>query len=96
MKMLPNKLALLGAVLASMFAVACGQGGGGQQSSSMIPRRQSRSTIARASCTPSRWKMGQLRAMATGDAPVDETQFKKAANDLVALAGMITEGFVPE
>jgi cytochrome c556 len=41
-------------------------------------------------------KMALLGAMARGEAEVDDAAFRKAASDLDALAGMVTEGFMPE
>jgi len=41
------------------------------------------------------WKVGKLRGMAQGEVPVDEAFAKKAAHDVATLAGMITEGFIP-
>jgi cytochrome c556 len=41
-------------------------------------------------------KSATIGAMARGEAPVDEAAFAKAVNDLAAVAGMMTEGFMPE
>ena len=94
MKMLSSKLALLGALLASMFVIACSQqapSGAAVDDSPEAEAFRYRQGLMRGVA----WKMGQLRGMATGDVPVDEAVFKKAANDLVTLAGMIPEGFIP-
>lgn len=41
------------------------------------------------------WKLIQLRDMADGVVAADDAEFVKGAEDLSALAGMVTEGFVP-
>lgn len=41
------------------------------------------------------WKVAAARGMAQGEIPVDEAAFAKHARDVAALAGMITEGFIP-
>src|SRR5688500_18601138 len=41
------------------------------------------------------YKVGQARAMAQGEIPADNAAFAKDANDIAALAGMVTEGFIP-
>jgi cytochrome c556 len=41
------------------------------------------------------WKVGKLRGMAQGEVTVDEAVAKKSAHDVATLAGMVTEGFIP-
>jgi len=41
------------------------------------------------------WKVSKLRGMAQGEVTVDEAFAKKSAHDVATLAGMITEGFIP-
>jgi len=41
------------------------------------------------------YKVAQARGMAQGEIPVDEAVFKKHASDVATLAGMVTEGFIP-
>lgn len=41
-------------------------------------------------------KMMTLNNMVRGEIPADDQLFTKAANDLVAMAGMTTEGFMPQ
>jgi cytochrome c556 len=41
------------------------------------------------------WKMAQVGGMADGEIPVDEQAFREHARDLAALAGMVTDGFIP-
>ena len=89
---------LLGAVLVPMLVVSCGQqGSGGAGGAAAEPdtpetaafhyRDSLMKTIA--------WKVGKLRGMAQGEIPADEAAFKKHAHDVATLAGMITEGFIP-
>jgi cytochrome c556 len=89
-----KKLAtLLGASFASLLLVAC-SGGGGQAPADDTPegaavqfRQSLMETIA--------YKVGQARAMAQGEIPADNATFAKHANDVAVLAGMVTEGFIP-
>jgi cytochrome c556 len=41
------------------------------------------------------WKVGKLRGMAAGDIPVDDAVAVKSARDVAAIAGMLTDGFIP-
>jgi len=41
------------------------------------------------------WKVGKLRGMASGDIPVDDAAAVKNARDVAAIAGMLTDGFIP-
>jgi cytochrome c556 len=41
------------------------------------------------------WKVARLRAMAMGEIPVDNAAAEKDARDVAALAGMMSEGFIP-
>jgi cytochrome c556 len=88
-----NKLAVLGASLVSLLVVACSQGGG---SAAVDDSPEGRAVTYRHGVMRSvEWKVVQLRGMAQGEITVDETAFKKHAGDLATLAGMITEGFIP-
>jgi cytochrome c556 len=88
-----KKLAtLLGASLVSLVVVACGGGGTAPadetpESAAFQYRRAVMQSIA--------YKVGQARGMAQGEIPVDEAAFRKHASDVVTLAGMIPEGFIP-
>ena len=42
------------------------------------------------------WKAGQVRGMAQEEIPPDDAAFTKNAGDLAALAGMISDGFIPD
>jgi cytochrome c556 len=86
-------ISLVGVVLIPMLLVACGQGPGQSQlpdtpeTAAFHYREGLMTTIA--------WKVGQLRGMAQGEVKADEAAFKKHAHDVATLAGMITEGFIP-
>jgi len=41
------------------------------------------------------WKVGKLNGMAQGEIPVDDAAALKNARDVASLAGMMTEGFIP-
>lgn len=41
------------------------------------------------------FKVARLRSMAMGEIPANDAAFAKDAQDVVALAGMIAEGFIP-
>jgi cytochrome c556 len=88
-----KKLAILiGTSLASLLLVSCG--GGGQAAVDDSPEGmavQYRQSIMRSVA----YKVGQVRAMAQGEIPADNAAFAKHANDVAALAGMVTEGFIP-
>lgn len=83
---------LLSASLVSVLA-ACGGGGGGAEVPDTPEGRafQFRTSVMETVS----YKVAQLRAMAMGEIPVDQELFVKHANDVVALAGMIPEGFIP-
>jgi cytochrome c556 len=41
------------------------------------------------------YKVAAVRAMASGEVPVDEAKFRKDTADVAALAGMLPDGFTP-
>ncbi len=88
-----NKLAtLLGASLASLLLVSCG--GGAQAPADDTPEGAAveyRQSVMEAIA----YKVGQARGMASGEIPANDAAFAKHASDVAALAGMITEGFIP-
>jgi cytochrome c556 len=90
-----KKLAtLLGASLVSLLVVACGGGGGTTATVEDTPEGaafQYRRGVMQAIA----YKVGQARGMAQGEIPVNEAVFAKHASDVATLAGMITEGFIP-
>jgi cytochrome c556 len=90
-----NKLLtiVLGASLVSTLA-ACSGGAGGGAEAPDTPEGAAfeyRHSIMEAVA----YKVGQLRGMAQGEIPADNAAFAKHANDVAALAGMVTEGFIP-
>ena len=84
---------LLGASLVSLLA-ACGAGGGGGAEIPDTPEGAAfeyRHSVMEAIA----YKVGRLRAMAMGEIPANDAAFAKDANDVATLAGMVTEGFIP-
>jgi cytochrome c556 len=82
------------AVLSFLLLSACGgQGGGGADADTpegqAFMYRDSVMTILAN-------KMGTIGGMAREEIPLDEAVFTKAVNDLTSVAGMVTEGFMPE
>jgi cytochrome c556 len=88
-----KKLAsLLGASLVSLLVVGCV--GSTQAPVDDTPEGaafQYRQAVMRSIA----YKVGQARAMAQGEIPVDEAKFAKHASDVATLAGMLPEGFIP-
>ena len=85
---------LLGASLVSLLVVGCG--GGGTASAPAEDTPESAAFQYRRSVMQSiAYKVGQARGMAQGEIPVDAAAFTKHASDVATLAGMITEGFIP-
>jgi cytochrome c556 len=89
-----KKLAtLIGASLISLLLASCG-GGTASAPADDTPEGQAfsyRQAVMRGLA----YKVGQARAMAQGEIPADNAAFAKHANDVAALAGMVTEGFIP-
>jgi cytochrome c556 len=89
------KIALLACFMLSV--AACGQGGGGgganaqADDSPEFQAFQFRNGVMNSLS----WKVGKLRAMAQGDIPIDNAVALKNARDTAALAGMLTDGFIP-
>jgi cytochrome c556 len=89
------KIALLACFVLPL--AACGQGGGGGGATAQAddsPEGQAfefRDGVMHALA----WKVGKLRAMAQGDIPVDNAVALKNAQDTAMLAGMLTDGFIP-
>jgi len=91
---------LLGVVLVPLLVVSCGgQNASAPSASAKAPQPDTPETAAfhyrDGLMTAIAWKVGKLRGMAQGEITVDEDAFKKNAHDVAALAGMITEGFIP-
>lgn len=93
MKTRSHKLALLGALLLPLFVASCG-GGGGAATEDDSPEANAfrfRDGLMQGIS----WKMTRIGGMASGDVPANNEQFTKDARDLAALAGMLTDGFIP-
>jgi len=83
---------LLGVFLVAGLA-SCG-GGGGAAPVDDSPAGQAvqyRQSVMRSLG----YKVAAVRAMASGEVPVDEAKFRKDTADVAALAGMLPEGFIP-
>ena len=77
------------------LAVIAGCGGGGSAPVDDTPEGQA-FLFRNAVMTIVASKMKTLSDMARNEIPADDAVFTKAANDLAALAGMATEGFMPQ
>ncbi len=90
-------ITLLSAVLVPMLVVSCGgpkapaAGAAAQPDTPETAAFNYRDGLMKSIA----WKVGKLRGMAQGEVTVDEAFFKKSAHDVATLAGMITEGFIP-
>lgn len=84
------------AAAAAMAGLTLGAGcGGGGQELDDSPEAQAfvfRQAVMQVTAD----KMLTIGAMARGEIPVDEAVFTKSASDLATMAGMATEGFMPE
>ena len=83
---------LVGASLVAVLA-ACGAGGGAAPADDSPEGLavQYRQSVMRSLG----YKVAAVRAMASGEVPVDEAKFRKDTADVAALAGMLPEGFIP-
>ncbi|MBN1238788.1 MAG: cytochrome c [Gammaproteobacteria bacterium] len=89
-----GRIASIGAVAALGLTVA-GCQGGGEAELEDTPEAQAflfRQAVMRVIAQ----KMVPLGGMARGEVPVDEELFTKSATDLETMAGMATEGFMPQ
>jgi cytochrome c556 len=86
-------ITLLSVVLVPMLVVSCG----GQKAPAALPDTPEAAafTFRDGLMKTIGWKVTKLRGMATGEVTLDEAFFKKSAHDVVTLAGMIPEGFIP-
>jgi len=79
------------------MALTAGCGGGGIDRDALAETPEGQAFLFRdAVMTLVAAKMLTVGDMARGDIPADDAVFTKAATDLAALAGMTTEGFMPE
>jgi cytochrome c556 len=89
-----SALSMIGALLSLVLVSACGQG----QAPAVDPETPEgsaflyRQAVMRVAAN----KSATVGAMARGEVPVDEAAFAKAVNDLNAVSGMMTEGFMPQ
>ena len=85
---------LLGVAFLPLLVVSCSGGSGGGAQAEDTPEMAAfefRHGVMHAIA----WKVTRLRAMAQGEAPVNDAEAAKDARDVEVLAGMITEGFIP-
>jgi cytochrome c556 len=95
MKKTFTRIASIGAVVALGLTVASCGGGGGQAELDDSPEAQAfrfRQAVMRVIAQ----KMVPLGGMSRGDIEVDEALFTKSATDVATMAGMATEGFMPQ
>lgn len=93
MKKPSGTLTMMGAVFSLLVLSACG--GGGAPADADTPEGQAfqfRQAVMRVAAS----KMAMIGGMARQEIPLDEAAFTKATADLAVVAGMITEGFMPE
>jgi cytochrome c556 len=93
MQQLSRRLITLAAALALSTVAACGSGGPPQLDDSPEAAAY---TMRDGLMQVVAWKLTQMRAMADGEIAADNAEFVKYADDLTALAGMATEGFIPD
>jgi len=88
-----SKIVAVAAVSGLVLTAGCG--GGGQAELEDTPEAEAylfRQAVMRVVAN----KMLTISGMARGEIPVDEAVFTKAANDVATMAGMATEGFMPQ
>lgn len=96
MKKLSRPLMVLGTAIASMALFGCGGGASGPAAPVVddSPEGQAfqyRQAVMRVIA----YKVAKLRGMTNGDVPADDAAFAQGAKELVALASMVPEGFIP-
>jgi cytochrome c556 len=92
MKKTTSKLTVLGALLVPLLVVSCGgQAPEVVDDSPEATAFRYRQGLMRAIA----WKVGEVRAMAQGEKPANDAVFAKYARDIVTLASMVPEGFIP-
>jgi len=85
---------LLGALLAPLLVVSCGQAPSTPAAAEEDTPETAAFHFREGLMEAIAWKVGQARGMAQGEIPVDEAAFAKHARDVAVLAGMIPEGFI--
>ena len=98
MKIRSATFSIMGALLTLGVLSACqGQSGGGGAAAVDPDSPEGRAFLFRqAVMRVAANKSATIGGMARGEIPVDEAVFAKSLNDLVVVAGMITEGFMPQ
>jgi cytochrome c556 len=100
MKQISKPIALVGGLLLTVLLASCGQQSPAPGGAAAGKPDDSPGAVAfryrDGLMTAISWKVAQLRGMAQGDIPMDDAAFKKHAKDVVTLAGMIPEGFIPD
>ncbi len=87
----------LAATAALGMVLTAGCGGGGVDRDALADTPEGQAFLYRdAVMTLVASKMLTLGNMSRGEIPEDDALFTKAAGDLARLAGMVTEGFMPE
>jgi cytochrome c556 len=81
------------ALAATVLLAGCGQSGGGAGAQADDSPEAQAYEFRHAVMELVARKNGILGGMARGEVPDDQALFTKSATDLVALAGMVTEGF---
>ena len=90
MKIKSNTLTLLGAVLASMLIIGCSQAAAAATAAvDDTPEGSRLPATARGRCAASLGRLRSCAAWRKARFTVDEEVFKKHANDVVTLGGMI-------
>jgi cytochrome c556 len=90
-------LSMVGALLSLSLVTACGQGPAGGDTAALEETAEGRAFLYRqAVMRVAANKSATIGAMARGEVPADEAAFAKAVNDLNVVAGMMTEGFMPQ
>lgn len=84
-------LTLTGIALAASMLTACG-GGMEEDNSPEGQAFEYRHSVMHVLA----YKMGMIGGMAREEIPLDEAVFDKSVHDLATVAGMLTEGFMPE
>jgi cytochrome c556 len=86
---------LLGVSVVPFLVISCGGTGGGTTAEAPDTPEQ-RAFVYRTSLMQTiQYKVAQVRGMEQGEIPVNEATAVKHTRDIATLAGMITEGFIP-
>ncbi len=87
---------LLGLSAVSFLVISCGGTGGSTTAEAPPDTPEQRAFTYRTGLMQTiAYKVAQVRGMEQGEIPVDEAIAVKHSRDIATLAGMITEGFIP-